>query len=51
MAKNTSKVLIVGGGIAGLTAGYRRKQAGVPIEIIEATNRLGGQMRTIKGGK
>ena len=46
-AINTSKVLIVGGGIAGLTAGYRLQQAGVPIDIIEATNRLGGRIRTI----
>lgn len=43
----TSKVLIVGGGIAGLTAGYRLWQAGVPIDIIEATNRTGGRIRTI----
>ncbi|WP_009632494.1 flavin monoamine oxidase family protein [Synechocystis sp. PCC 7509] len=43
---NTSKMLIVGGGIAGLTAGYRLQQAGVPVDIIEATNRLGGRIRT-----
>lgn len=33
IAKTTSKVLIVGGGIAGLTAGYRLQQAGVPVDI------------------
>lgn len=43
---NTSKVLIVGAGIAGLTAGYRLQQAGVAIDIIEANGRLGGRIRT-----
>ena len=47
IAKTTSKVLIVGGGIAGLTAGYRLQQAGVPVDIIEATRNLGGRIRTI----
>ena len=42
-----SKVLIVGAGIAGLTAGYRLKQAGVPIDIIEASNRVGGRMLSL----
>ncbi|OKH54527.1 hypothetical protein NIES2101_06860 [Calothrix sp. HK-06] len=38
------KVLIVGAGIAGLTAGYRLKQAGVPVDIIEVRNRVGGRI-------
>lgn len=42
-----SKVLIVGAGIAGLTAGYRLKQAGVPVDIIEANNQIGGRIRTL----
>ena len=29
-------VLIIGAGIAGLTAGYRLRQVGIPIRIIEA---------------
>ncbi len=40
-------VLIVGAGIAGLTAGYRLKQAGVPVDIIEASNQIGGRIRTL----
>lgn len=43
----TSKVLVVGAGVAGLTAAYRLNQAGVPVDIIEATNRIGGRMRSL----
>ncbi|GGA25468.1 FAD-dependent oxidoreductase [Okeania sp. KiyG1] len=38
----TTPVLIVGAGIAGLTAAYRLTQAGVPVNVIEANNRVGG---------
>jgi monoamine oxidase len=41
------KVLVVGAGIAGLTAAYRLRQAGVPVDIIEARNRVGGRMRSL----
>ncbi|HEY9699775.1 MAG TPA: NAD(P)/FAD-dependent oxidoreductase [Trichocoleus sp.] len=41
---NDSKVLIVGAGIAGLTAAYRLQQAGVPVDIIEANSRVGGRL-------
>ncbi|MBF2051175.1 MAG: FAD-dependent oxidoreductase [Leptolyngbya sp. IPPAS B-1204] len=37
-------VLIVGAGIAGLTAAYRLQQAGVPIDVIEASHRIGGRL-------
>jgi len=42
-----SPILVVGAGIAGLTAAYRLRQAGVRADIIEATNRVGGRIRTI----
>ncbi|NEP90955.1 MAG: FAD-dependent oxidoreductase [Okeania sp. SIO2C2] len=45
----TTPVLIVGAGIAGLTAAYRLTQAGVPVNVIEASNRVGGRIRTRPG--
>ncbi|MDF0556636.1 NAD(P)/FAD-dependent oxidoreductase [Kamptonema sp. UHCC 0994] len=42
-----SPILIVGGGIAGLTAAYRLRQAGIRTDIVEATNRPGGRIRTL----
>jgi monoamine oxidase len=39
-----SSVLIVGAGIAGLTAAYYLVQAGVPVRIVEASKRTGGRM-------
>ena len=37
-----SKVFILGGGISGLSAAYFLKQKGIPFQIIEHRNRLGG---------
>jgi len=44
----TTPVLIIGAGIAGLTAGYRLRRAGIPIRIIEAQNRIGGRMYSLR---
>ncbi len=44
---NISPVLIVGAGIAGLTAAWRLRQAGVPVQIIEANKRIGGRIQTV----
>ena len=46
VASETS-ILVVGAGIAGLTAAYRLRQAGVRVDIIEARNRVGGRMRSL----
>ena len=40
------RIGIVGGGIAGLTAGYRLSQAGHQVAVFEALRVLGGQART-----
>jgi len=42
------KVLVVGAGIAGLVAAYRLSQAGVPVDIVEARNRVGGRIYTLQ---
>ncbi|WP_373547974.1 flavin monoamine oxidase family protein [Chamaesiphon sp.] len=40
----TAPLLIVGAGIAGLTAAYYLNKGGVTVRIIEASNRVGGRM-------
>ncbi|MDX6411356.1 MAG: monoamine oxidase, partial [Gaiellaceae bacterium] len=43
------KIVVVGGGLAGLTATYRLQQAGYAAELHEASGRLGGRCWTIRG--
>src|SRR6266567_2052983 len=45
MAQDT-RVLIIGGGIAGLTAAYNLGRAGLPVLLLEARDRLGGRIFT-----
>ncbi len=50
-AKDTSsrpKTAIVGAGIAGLNCAYKLRKAGVPVEVFEASSRIGGRMFTAK---
>ncbi|HEY0970937.1 MAG TPA: FAD-dependent oxidoreductase [Gemmatimonadales bacterium] len=42
-------VVIVGAGIAGLTAAWRLRQAGVPFRLYEAQERVGGRMYSLRG--
>ncbi len=48
MNKNLDDVLIIGAGIAGLTAAKVLKEAGKKIKIIEASDGVGGRVRTDK---
>lgn len=48
MNKNIDDVLIIGAGIAGLTAAKVLKTAGKKIKIIEASDGVGGRVRTDK---
>jgi monoamine oxidase len=42
-------VAVVGAGLAGLTAAYRLKQAGIKAQLYEATGRIGGRCWTGRG--
>lgn len=42
------EVAIVGAGIAGLTAAWRLRQAGVPVRLFEAQSRIGGRMLSLR---
>jgi oxygen-dependent protoporphyrinogen oxidase len=41
------KAVVVGAGIAGLTAGYRLSQAGYEVRVLEAAGNVGGRMSTV----
>jgi len=49
MPGRARSVVIVGAGIAGLTAGLLLKEAGHEVTILEARNRLGGRIYTYRG--
>lgn len=46
----SEKVIIVGGGLAGLTAAYALKKQGIDALVLEANNRLGGRIYTKRSG-
>ena len=41
-----SETIIIGGGIAGLTAAYYLQESRIPYTLLEATERVGGRMKT-----
>jgi len=43
----TSKTVIVGGGVAGLTCAVKLAEAGLPVVVLERENEVGGLLRTI----
>lgn len=44
-----TKVIVVGAGLAGLTAGARLSQEGARVTLVEARHRAGGRVLTIRG--
>lgn len=47
---NGQKVIILGAGIAGLTAGYELLKAGYDVTILEANKHAGGRSKTVRRG-
>lgn len=45
---NGDRVIVVGGGIAGLAAGFRLRQAGLDVTVLESGEQVGGRMSTIQ---
>jgi len=45
--RDEDAVVIVGAGIAGLTCAHRLRQAGVPVRVVEARERVGGRMLSL----
>ncbi len=43
----SENVIVVGAGVAGLTAAYRLKMAGLTVTVIEAAGHVGGRMSTL----
>ena len=48
MARNNSEVIILGAGLAGLSAGHVLTRAGLPLAVIEANKSVGGLAQTIE---
>jgi protoporphyrinogen/coproporphyrinogen III oxidase len=44
----TERAIVVGGGIAGLTAAFRLQQGGFAVTVLEAEDHVGGRMATIE---
>lgn len=49
-SKTNASVVVIGAGIAGLTAAYRLHQHGVHVRVFEAQDRVGGRMFSLHNG-
>ncbi|MFL6109865.1 MAG: flavin monoamine oxidase family protein [Catenulispora sp.] len=43
-------VVVLGAGVAGLSAAYELQRLGVPVEVVEGSRRLGGRIHTFRFG-
>src|SRR5436190_9212405 len=44
-----ARAVVLGGGVAGLVAARRLEAGGVDVVVLEATGRVGGRVRTLRG--
>lgn len=44
------RVVVVGGGVAGLTTAYRLHGRGIDVSVLEASEAVGGRLRTVRVG-
>lgn len=44
---NELKIAVIGAGLAGLTSAYRVQQAGLKVDVFEASNRVGGRVFSV----
>lgn len=45
---NASKIVVIGGGVAGLVAAYELAKAGKPVVVLEKTDKFGGRAATVQ---
>jgi monoamine oxidase len=50
-SKNNPKIVVIGAGLAGLTAAYRLQQRGYEVHVYEARHRPGGRVLSVKIGE
>lgn len=48
-ARTSGRVVVVGAGVAGLSCAYRLHQRGVACTVYEASDRVGGRTKTLRG--
>jgi len=47
-AASDARILVVGAGVAGLTVAYRLQQAGLMADLVDASQRVGGRLRSLR---
>jgi monoamine oxidase len=50
-AAEATDVVVLGAGVSGLAAAARLTQAGCTVRVLEARDRAGGRILTVRGGK
>lgn len=46
-AKQNADVIVIGAGLAGLSAAYNLKMAGLNVQLLEGDDRIGGRVKTL----